>query len=77
MDAATVKSLVEGHLENCEVLVEGAGSHYDITVIGELFAGMRPVQKQQVVYAALNDSIASGAIHAVNIRTFTPEQWRG
>lgn len=77
MNADTVKALVEQKLEGCEARVEGAGSNYDITVIGEVFAGLRPVQKQQLVYGALNDSIAAGTIHAVNIRTFTPDQWQG
>lgn len=75
MDAAEVKALVEARLGDCDVRVEGAGSNYDITVIGDVFAGLRPVQRQQLVYGALNDSIAAGRIHAVNIRTYTPEQW--
>jgi len=77
VDAATVKALLEREFEGCEVQVDGAGSNYDITVIGELFAGLRPVKKQQLVYGALRDSIAAGAIHAVNIRTFTPDEWQG
>lgn len=76
MDAATVTALLEAQLEGCEIRVDGEGNRYDITVVGEVFAGKRPVQRQQLVYAALNEQIASGAIHAVNIRTFTPEQWR-
>ncbi len=74
MDAKTVESLVRAQLEDCDVRVEGAGSNYDITVVGAVFAGMRPVQRQQLVYAALNDRIAAGEIHAVNIRTLTPDQ---
>ncbi|HSG57681.1 MAG TPA: BolA/IbaG family iron-sulfur metabolism protein [Paracoccaceae bacterium] len=76
MDAATVTALLEAHLENCEIQVDGEGNRYDITVIGEVFEGKRPVQRQQLVYAALNDQIANGSIHAVNIRTFTPGQWQ-
>ncbi len=76
MDAATVTALLEAQLEGCEIRVDGEGNRYDITVVGEVFAGKRPVQRQQLVYAALNEQIASGAIHAVNIRTFTPEQWQ-
>jgi acid stress-induced BolA-like protein IbaG/YrbA len=34
------------------------------------------VKKQQLIYAALTDHIADGSIHAVNIRTFTPDQWQ-
>jgi acid stress-induced BolA-like protein IbaG/YrbA len=41
-----------------------------------VFEGLRPVKKQQLVYAALSDRIADGSIHAVNIRTFTPAEWQ-
>lgn len=77
MDAATVTTLLQSKLEGCEIHVEGEGNRYDITVIGEVFADMRPVKKQQLVYAGLSEQIADGSIHAVNIRTFTPEQWQG
>ena len=76
MDAATVKALLQNHMPECEFHVQGEGANYDITAIGDVFEGLRPVKKQQLVYAALNDEIAEGSIHAVNIRTFTPEQWR-
>lgn len=76
MDAASVQKLLEAHLENCEIRVQGEGSHYDILVVGEVFAGKRPVARQQQVYAGLNDQIADGSIHAVNIKTYTPEEWR-
>ena len=52
-----------------------AGANYDITVVSDVFEGMRPVKKQQTVYAALRDAIAAGSIHAVNIRTFTRDEW--
>jgi acid stress-induced BolA-like protein IbaG/YrbA len=76
MDAASVQALVEARLENCEVTVQGEGSHYEIRVVGEVFAGLRPVARQQLVYAAMSEQIADGSIHAVNIRTFTAEEWR-
>lgn len=75
MDAAAVKSLLENHLQGCSFHVEGEGSHYNIEAIGEVFADLRPVKKQQLVYAALSDHIADGSIHAVNIKTYTPSQW--
>ena len=76
MDAATVKALLQTHMDECEFDVQGEGSHYDITAIGAVFEGLRPVKKQQLVYAALSDNIADGSIHAVNIRTFTPAEWQ-
>jgi acid stress-induced BolA-like protein IbaG/YrbA len=76
MDAATVTDLLQGHLKDCEFQVQGEGNHYDIVAIGQVFDGLRPVKKQQLVYAALSEQIADGSIHAVNIRTFTPAEWQ-
>ena len=76
MDAATVKALLQNHLPECEFHVQGEGSNYDITAVGEVFDGLRPVKKQQLVYAALSEEIAAGDIHAVNIRTLTPAEWQ-
>ncbi|WP_439105716.1 BolA family protein [Congregibacter sp.] len=75
MDAKTVEAMVRDALEGATVSVEGSGANYDITVISEVFADLRPVRRQQTVYATINETIASGAIHAVNIRTFTPAEW--
>lgn len=76
MDAATVKQLLQNHLGDCEFHVQGEGNHYAITAIGAAFEGLRPVQKQQLVYGALNACIADGSVHAVNISTFTPAEWQ-
>ena len=76
MDAATVKVLLQTHLPDCQFEVQGEGANYDITAIGAIFDGLRPVKKQQLVYGALNAEIADGSIHAVNIHTFTPAEWR-
>ena len=75
MQADQVQSLLQQHLEDCEIHVAGAGSHYDITVIGDVFEGLNAVKKQQLVYAGLNAQIADGSIHAVNIKAFTPAEW--
>ena len=76
MDAATVKVLLQTHLPDCQFEVQWEGANYDITAIGAIFDGLRPVKKQQLVYGALNAEIADGSIHAVNIHTFTPEEWQ-
>jgi acid stress-induced BolA-like protein IbaG/YrbA len=56
------------------VSVGGDGRHFDITVISSLFDGLRPVQRQQKVYAVLQDQISAGTIHAVNMKTLTPDE---
>ena len=75
MQAQEVKAIIEGQLEGCTAYTAGEGCDFQVTVVGELFAGLTPVKKQQLVYGCLNEQIASGAIHAVTIKTFTPAQW--
>ena len=76
MDPEQVKQLIQQGLPECEVHVTGDGSHFEATVIGEVFAGQTPVKKQQLVYATVNDKIASGELHALSIKTFTPDEWQ-
>ena len=71
-----VQVLLQNALADCDITVSGAGSHFDIQVVGELFSGLRPVQRQQKIYAVLQQHIAEGAIHAVNIKTYTPDEFR-
>ena len=75
MQNEQVQALLAQELTDCDITVTGDGSHYDVTIIGDVFAGMRPVKKQQLVYAVLNEHIASGAIHAVNMNLYTREEW--
>ncbi len=75
MQNEQVQALLQEQLTDCEVRVNGDGSHFDVTVIGDIFEGLRPVKQQQLVYAVLNEHIASGAIHAVNMRLYTRDQW--
>ena len=75
METEEVKALLEGQLEGCEIFVEGGGNSFQITAIGAAFEGLNAVKKQQYVYAALNEKIAEGTIHAVTIKTFTPAEW--
>lgn len=76
MDPQEVKNLIEAGLPGCQVTVTGDGSHFDVTVIGEVFADLTPVKKQQLVYATVNERITSGELHALSIKTYTPEEWK-
>lgn len=75
MQAEEVKQVVESQLDGSQVITAGEGCNFEITVINPSFAGLSPVKKQQLVYGCLSDQIASGAIHALTIKTYTPEQW--
>ncbi len=76
MQTDEVKRQIEQQLVGCEAITAGEGCDFQVTVVGELFAGLSPVKKQQLVYGCLTEQIASGSIHAVTIKTYTPEQWQ-
>ena len=61
-------------VEHLEVAM--AGNHCTVTVVSVEFEGLSPVKKQQRIYQCLNEKIASGEIHAVNINALTPSQWQ-
>ncbi|MFA5172214.1 MAG: BolA family protein [Sulfuriferula sp.] len=59
----------------CEfVNVVGDGQHFEAIIVSNEFAGKSRVQQHQVVYRALGDRMKS-EIHALSMKTFTPEQW--
>lgn len=75
MQIEEVKQILESRLDGCDVYPEGEGCNFQVTVVGDLFEGLRPVKKQQMVYQCLSDQIADGSIHALTIKTFTRAQW--
>jgi acid stress-induced BolA-like protein IbaG/YrbA len=76
MQAEDVCELIRAQLKDTEVSVETDGYHYQVLAIGEVFAGLGPVKRQQLIYGCLNPHIMDGTLHAVVIKTFTPDEWR-
>lgn len=60
----------------CEhVEVAGDGQHFEAVIVSEAFRGKNRVQQHQLVYKALGDRMRA-EIHALSMKTLTPEQWR-
>ena len=74
MTSEQIKNLIETGLPGAEVQVRGDGSHFEAVVVSDAFAGLSMVQQHQRVYACLGDGM-QGAIHALSMRTYTPEKW--
>lgn len=74
MDIEAIKALLAEHFPGAEIDASVEGSHLHLTIVSERFAGLSPVKKQQLVYAVLNEKIASGEVHAVNMKTLTPAE---
>ena len=75
MNPEEVKALVEAGFDDADVAVEGGGDRFQIRVVSAAFEGLMAVKRQQKVYATINQQIVSNTIHAVQIITFTPDEW--
>ena len=72
-----VEALIQAQLPDAQVKVmTNDGEHYEVIVVSTAFAGKRLVQQHQLVYKAINDEMRSGAIHAMAVKTYTPEAWQ-
>ncbi len=58
-----------------EALDLQGGDHFQVTVVTPAFEGRTMVQQHRMVYAALGDSMRQ-AIHALIIKTMTPDEYR-
>jgi len=50
------------------------GHHFSAVIVSELFQGKNTVKQHQLVYQALGDRMRE-EIHALSMKTYTPEQW--
>jgi stress-induced morphogen len=52
----------------------GTKDHWEAVIVSEAFSGKSRIQQHQMVYAALGELMA-GPIHALALKTYTPESW--
>ena len=74
MIADEVEARIAQAIVPCEVTARGDSSRMEVTVVSPAFEGVSRVRKQQLVYAAIDELIKSGALHAVTIRALTPAE---
>ena len=75
MDPNLIKQYIEQGLECDHVEVHGDGRHFEAVIVSPLFRGKSKVQQHQLVYAALGERMRED-IHALSMKTLTPEEWR-
>ena len=77
MHAEDIAALIEEQLPGARATVRGDdGVHFEAVVISEAFAGKSPVQQHRLVYAALGERLKQEEIHALALKTYSPDAWR-
>ena len=69
-----VINLIKQKIVDSEVYVENlkGDDHLQVTVISSAFNGLSLVKQHQLVYSALKKELASETIHALALKTETP-----
>jgi acid stress-induced BolA-like protein IbaG/YrbA len=78
LDPNELKARIEKALPGSVVELRdttGTGDHFEARVVSPTFVGLPMVQQHQQVYAPLQDVLATGELHALALKTYTPEQW--
>lgn len=77
MQPEDVKAMIEAGLPGAEVMAKSDdGSHFDVIVVSADFEGKTRVKRELTVNAFMFEKITSGEIHAINIKAYTPDEWK-
>ncbi len=75
MTPADIREQIETALPGSTVRVESEDNvHFAALVVAAQFAGLRALQRHQLVYRALGTAMG-GEIHALSLDTPTPDEW--
>jgi acid stress-induced BolA-like protein IbaG/YrbA len=73
-----VEAMIRAGLPDAQVQIQdltGGGDHYQVTVVSSQFEGKGLVQQHQLVYGTVRQAMSSEAIHALSLKTYTPQTW--
>lgn len=75
LSAEEVRNYIRLGLPCDHVAVHGEdGQHFEAVIVSRQFIGKNMVQQHQLVYKILGERMGR-EIHALSMRTFTPEEW--
>ena len=79
MSVDEVRKIVEAALPGARVSVRdltGTQDHFQVEVVSEMFLGKMLIEQHRIVQGPLQAAIADDRIHALTIKTYTPEAWK-
>jgi acid stress-induced BolA-like protein IbaG/YrbA len=75
MTADELKNIISTHLKCDHIVLEGDGQHWYATIVADAFEGKRLIQRHKLVYATLGEKIQTNEVHALSMKTYTPQEW--
>jgi acid stress-induced BolA-like protein IbaG/YrbA len=73
-DPASIEESIRNGLACTHLEVRGDGAHFEAVIVSTAFAGLSRVRQHQLVYGVLGDRMRE-EIHALSMKTYSPEEW--
>lgn len=79
MTAQQLKAKIETLAPSTQVEVidlTGTQDHYQALVVSPVFEGKMMIEQHRMVYKLLQAEMSSGELHALTLKTYTPQQYQ-
>ena len=74
MTLEEVQKKIELGIEQSQFTMEGDGCNCSAVVISPIFEGLSLLQRQRAVLSVVSEEIKSGELHALSVKTYTPNE---
>lgn len=71
----SIQKDIDKGMRTSHLTVIGDGQHFEAVIVSDEFAGLSRIQRQQRVNKTLGERM-TGEIHALSMKTFTPQEWQ-
>jgi len=78
LSAEVIRARIVAALPDADVVVNdytGTGDHFEARVVAPAFEGLSMIEQHKRVYAPLADWLATGELHALALKTYSPAAW--
>ena len=75
MQTEEIQQLIETGMKTEVVRVKGDGRHFTAVIVSPEFEDKNRLERQRLVFATLSAVLVSGRLHAITLKTFTPNEW--
>lgn len=75
MEASVLHEMILAKVPDAAIELEGKDCDFSARVISPVFEGMSMVERQKKVLAAVTDVLATGELHAINVKAMTPDEF--
>ena len=79
MTPAQLKARIESLAPQTEAQINdltGTQDHYEAVIVSPAFAGKPMIEQHRMIYNLFKSEVDSGEVHALTLKTFTPDQYQ-